>query len=176
MNGQVMVVLTALAAPSLPRGPAAGAAGRYVDAVPTGPPAGVLELLGLQCAGVTVLRDVLSGNGNWLIDRPDQPPLVLRRYRDGSTREALLYEHAVLRHLASAGWVVPELAGELTGHQGQWYCLTRYVPGAAVTGESPAQQRRRGRDLARLLCRRCTLPATGRRPVRHVPASRARTR
>jgi len=110
----------------------------------------VLELLGLPPARVIVLRDVPAGNGNWLVERPGQPPVVLRRYRDGSIRPALLYEHAVLRHLASAGWVVPEPAGELTEHGGRWYCLTRYVPGAAVTAESPAQQRRRGGDLARL--------------------------
>jgi Ser/Thr protein kinase RdoA (MazF antagonist) len=150
MNGQVMVVLTALAAPSLPRGPAAGAAGRYVDAVLPGPVPGVLELLSLRPARVTLLRDIPAGNGNWLIGRPGQPPVVLRRYRDGSTREALLYEHAVLRHLASDGWVVPEPASDLTWYQGRWYCLTRYVPGSAVRGESPAQQRRRGSDLARL--------------------------
>jgi Ser/Thr protein kinase RdoA (MazF antagonist) len=110
----------------------------------------VLELLGVPSARVTVLRDVLGGNGNWLIDRPGQPPVVLRRYHDGSAREDLLYEHAVLHHLAGAGWVVPEPAGELAEHQGRWYCLTRYVPGTAVSGESPAQQRRRGADLARL--------------------------
>ena len=32
----------------------------------------------------------------------------------------------------------------------RWYCLTRYVPGAAVRPEDAAQRARRGRDLARL--------------------------
>jgi Ser/Thr protein kinase RdoA (MazF antagonist) len=150
MNGQVMAVLAALAVPSSPVALAAGAAGHYVDGVLSGPPPGVLELLGVQGARVTVLRDVLAGKGNWLVDRPGQPPVVLRRYRGGAVREDFRYEHAVLRHLTSAGWVVPEPIGDLTEHLGWGYCLTRYVPGAAVTGEGAAQQHRRGADLARL--------------------------
>jgi homoserine kinase type II len=35
-------------------------------------------------------------------------------------------------------------------HDGLWYCLTRYVPGQPAAPETPAQRRRRGRDLARL--------------------------
>jgi len=34
--------------------------------------------------------------------------------------------------------------------QGLWYCLTRYVPGAAIADEDAGQRSRRGRDLARL--------------------------
>jgi Ser/Thr protein kinase RdoA (MazF antagonist) len=56
----------------------------------------------------------------------------------------------VLGHLAGAGWVVPHPVSEPVCHDGLWYCLTRYVPGKPAARESPAQGRRRGRDLARL--------------------------
>jgi Ser/Thr protein kinase RdoA (MazF antagonist) len=124
--------------------------GQYARGVLPGPPADVLDLLGLRPGRVSLLRDVPTGNGNWLIEIQSRPPLVLRRYRERSTREDLSYEHAVLRYLAGAGWVVPEPAGDLVEHEGRWYCPTRYVPGDPVTQENPEQQRRRGRDLARL--------------------------
>jgi Ser/Thr protein kinase RdoA (MazF antagonist) len=117
--------------------------------VPTRPPAQVLAALGLP-QQVTLMRDVPGGNGNWLAERPGGELVVLRRYHPLVTQEDLRYEHAVLHHLAAARWTVPAPVGEPVRHEGRWYCLTRYVPGAAVTGESPGQQRRRGRDLARL--------------------------
>jgi homoserine kinase type II len=116
----------------------------------TGPPARVLDLLGLRPHEVTLLRDVPSGNGNWLVGTPDGRRLVLRRYRPGATARDLSYEHTVLRHLATAGWTVPDPVGELVDHEGLWFCLTRYVPGQAVRPEPSEQRRRRGRDLARL--------------------------
>lgn len=70
--------------------------------------------------------------------------LMLRR----AVAEDLGHEHAVLRHLAAAGWVVPEPAGDPVEEAGLWYCPTRYVPGRAAGPQTPAQQR--GRDLARL--------------------------
>jgi Ser/Thr protein kinase RdoA (MazF antagonist) len=117
--------------------------------VPTSPPAPVLAALGLP-QQVTLLRDVPGGNGNWLAERPGGERVVLRRYHPLTTQADLRYEHAVLRHLAAAGWTVPGPAGEPVRHDGRWYCLTRYVPGAAVARESPDQQRRRGGDLGRL--------------------------
>jgi len=97
-----------------------------------------------------VLKDVPAGNGNWLVEMPGGRRAVLRRYHRGANPEELAYEHAVLGHLAGAGWAVPRPVGDLTCHDGLWYCLTRYVPGKPVVRESPAQQRRRGCDLARL--------------------------
>ncbi len=44
---------------------------------------------------------------------------------------------------------VLEMLG-LVEDEGLWYCATRYVPGLAGASESPAQQRRRGEDMARL--------------------------
>ena len=101
-------------------------------------------------AEVTVMKDGQYGNCCWLIETPKREPFVLRRYHDGATREDLEYEHAVLRHLSSEGWVVPEPTGELIHLDGWWWVPTRLVPGMVVTDESVDQRRRRGRDLARL--------------------------
>jgi Ser/Thr protein kinase RdoA (MazF antagonist) len=116
----------------------------------TGPPARVLGLLGLRPASVVALKDVPMENASWLAETSHGHRLVLRRYHDGAMQPDLAYEHAVLRHLARSGWVVPEPLGELVREAGQFYCLTRYVPGQPVARESAAQRRRRGRDLARL--------------------------
>jgi Ser/Thr protein kinase RdoA (MazF antagonist) len=112
----------------------------------TGPPTRVLRLVGARAADVVVLKDIPEQNASWLIGSG----LVLRRYHSGATAADLGYEHAVLRHLADAGWTVPVPVGSLVEDAGLWYCLTRRVPGRAISGESPAQQARRGRDLARL--------------------------
>jgi len=110
----------------------------------------VLDTLGVRRGRVAVLKDVPAGNGNWLVEMPGGQRAVLRRYHRGADPEELAYEHAVLGHLAGAGWAVPRPVGELICQDGLWYCLTRYVPGKPVVRESPARQRRRGCDLARL--------------------------
>ena len=113
-------------------------------------PSGVLERLGLRGHRITVLRDVPGQNANWLVEGFPRGRMVLRRYHARATPADLSYEHAVLRHLARAGWVVPEPVGELVQHEGLWYCPTRFVPGEPAGQESAGQRRRRGRDLARL--------------------------
>ena len=128
----------------------AGRRDRAAALVVTGAVVGVLHALAVRTDRVALLKDVPSGNGNWLVEMPGGRRAVLRRYHPGATPEDLAYEHAVLGHLASAGWVVPHPVGDPVCHQGLWYCLTRYVPGQAAAQESPAQRRRRGRDLARL--------------------------
>jgi Ser/Thr protein kinase RdoA (MazF antagonist) len=115
-----------------------------------GPPARVLGALGVVVGTVTVLKDVPGENASWLAGTADGERVALRRYHAGATVEDLAYEHAVLRHLAAAGWAVPAPVSELVQDQGLWYCLTRYVPGAAITQEDAGQQRQRGGDLARL--------------------------
>jgi Ser/Thr protein kinase RdoA (MazF antagonist) len=109
----------------------------------------VLDVLAVRPDRVAVLKDVALGNGNWLVETGGRRT-VLRRYHPGATPEDLAYEHAVLGHLASAGWVVPHPVGDPVRDEGRWYCLTRYVPGSSAVPESSAQRRRRGRDLARL--------------------------
>jgi homoserine kinase type II len=118
--------------------------------VPTGLPSHLLDLLGVRAERAAVLKDVPEENGSWLVEQPGGERLVVRRYHRDATAEELRYEHEVLRHLAQAGWAVPAPVGELVRCEDRWYCLTRYVPGQAVTEEDAGQQRRRGRDLARL--------------------------
>lgn len=116
----------------------------------TGPPARVLDLLGVLPGSVVALKDLPPGNGSWAAETADGQRVVLRRYHFRSTAADLAYEHRVLVHLSDRGWVVPVPVSRLCEHDGRFYCLTRYVPGRAVAAETAAQQRRRGRDLARL--------------------------
>jgi Ser/Thr protein kinase RdoA (MazF antagonist) len=115
-----------------------------------GIPDQVADLLGVRPRRITVLKDVPLANASWLVETADKQPLVLRRYHAGATAEDLAYEHAVLEYLAKVGWVVPAPISETIDYQGRRYCLTRYVPGAAIAAEDAGQRRRRGRDLARL--------------------------
>jgi phosphotransferase family enzyme len=115
-----------------------------------GIPDQVIDLLGVRPRRITVLKDVPLANGSWLVEAPGKQPLGLRRYHAGATAEDLAYEHAVLEYLAKGGWVVPAPVSETIHYQGRRYCLTRYVPGAAIAAEDAGQRRRRGRDLARL--------------------------
>lgn len=112
--------------------------------------ADVLDALGVPAGHVSTLKDVPFENSSWLVEAPNRPAFVLRRYHDRATREEIAYEHAVLLHLSGLGWVVPHPVGELMEHEGRWYCPTRFVPGRAVRDEGPDQARRRGSDLALL--------------------------
>jgi Ser/Thr protein kinase RdoA (MazF antagonist) len=118
--------------------------------VPTGAVARVLDALAVRPDRIAVLKDVPLGNGNWLIEIPGGRRAVLRRYHPRASPEDLTYEHAVLAHLAAAGWIVPHPVSEPVRQDGLWYCMTRYVPGQPATCDSSVQRRRRGRDLARL--------------------------
>jgi hypothetical protein len=120
------------------------------NAVVTGAVASVLDVLAVRPDRIAVLKDVPLHNGSWLVEMPGGQRAVLRRYHPGASPEDLAYEYAVLDHLAATGWVVPHPVGEPVCHDGLWYCLTRHVPGEPAAGESRAQRRRRGRDLARL--------------------------
>jgi Ser/Thr protein kinase RdoA (MazF antagonist) len=73
----------------------------------TGAAARVLDVLGVRPGRITVLKDAPPGNSSWLVQLPGGPRAVLRRYHAGASPEELAYEHAVLRHLAGAGWTVP---------------------------------------------------------------------
>lgn len=114
------------------------------------PPAPVLARLGLRPGSIRTLKDVPGENASWLTQTATGQRVVLRRYHAGATVADLAYEHAVLRFLGQAGWVVAEPLTGLAEHEGAQYCLTRFVPGRAVAAESEPQRRRRGRDLARL--------------------------
>jgi Ser/Thr protein kinase RdoA (MazF antagonist) len=104
-----------------------------------------LDLLGLRPQRAVPLQDdPAEGNGSWLLVMPDGTRSVLRRYHAGTQPGELAYGHAVLRHLAAAGWVVLQPAGESVSCAGRWYCRTRYVPGRAVS-TGPADRGRPGR-------------------------------
>jgi homoserine kinase type II len=124
-----------------------------------------LSQLDVRPRRVVALSDVPLGNANWLVETSDPEPFVLRRYHPQATADDLAYEHAVLGYLAGLGWVVPAALGEPVRWRGRWYCLTRYVPGAAVRPEGARQRGRRGRDLARLhLALRGARERLGQRP------------
>src|ERR1700722_20348681 len=89
----------------------------------------VLEVLAVRPDRVAVLKDVPLGNGNWLVETAGGRRGRPWRHHTGATLEDLAYEHAVLGHLASAGWSVPHPVGDPVCAEGRWYCLTRYVPG-----------------------------------------------
>ena len=117
----------------------------------TGLIAHVLDQLELRGAGIVCLKDPgLNENASWLVDASDGQRLVLRRYHDRATRVDLTYEHAVLRHLAAAGWVVPAPLSPLINVTGRWYCATQFVPGTARRDETIPERFQRGGDLARL--------------------------
>jgi Ser/Thr protein kinase RdoA (MazF antagonist) len=116
----------------------------------TGPPGRVLAQLGVLPGSLVPLKDIPLENASWLVEIAGGQRVVLRRYHAGATAEDLAYEHSVLAYLAGRGWVVPAPVSGLCEHDGLFHCLTRYVPGRAVAPESAEQQRRRGRDLARL--------------------------
>jgi Ser/Thr protein kinase RdoA (MazF antagonist) len=135
----------------------------------------VLDLMGIGPRQVVPLSDVPLGNANWLVQTAAGQRHVLRRYHLRATTEDLAYEHAVLDHLACAGWVVPAALSEPVFWADRWYCLTRHVPGEAVRPEPAEQSRRRGRDLARLhLALRGYDQIAGQRPgwqAQHVAAT-----
>ncbi|HEX4088045.1 MAG TPA: phosphotransferase [Trebonia sp.] len=133
--------------------------------MPVDDPDQALSLLGVRAGRVVALKDVPIGNGNWLVETVAGQRMVLRRYWPQATEAELAYEHAVLRHLAGVGWVVPAALGDPVRWQGRWWCLTRYVPGQPVRGEDAGQRGRRGRDLARLhLALRGLTERVGQRP------------
>lgn len=115
-------------------------------------------------ADIEVLQEGDHGNCCWLVPRTESEPVVLRRYHDRATPEDLAYEHAVMRHLAIDGWVVPEPVGDLIRFERWWWVATRFIAGVAVRGETIEQRRRRGTDLARLHASLRALSEMGQRP------------
>jgi len=128
------------------------------------PPQAVLDQLDLRPAAVTTLRDEPGENRSWLLVTAGRRT-VLRGYHGHYAGPELIWEHAVLAYLAALGWTVPAPLSPLVEQDGRFWCLTRYVPGAAVRDEDAAQQRRRGRWLARLhLALRDLYAGLGQRP------------
>ena len=114
----------------------------------------ILSRFQIEAQDVEPLQVEPDGNSVWRLDVTGGP-LVLRRYHSRATRDDVLYEHAVLAHVAAAGWAVPAAVTAPLEIDGSLYCLTRFVPGDGTVDETPEAQARRGRHLARLhLCLR----------------------
>jgi len=60
-------------------------------------------MLGVRARKISVLKDIPSRNGSWLVELRRGQRAVLRRYFPWATAEDLAYEHAVAGHLAVAG-------------------------------------------------------------------------
>jgi Ser/Thr protein kinase RdoA (MazF antagonist) len=130
----------------------------------TRPPQAVLDQLGLHPDAVVTLRDQPGENRSWLLATAGRRA-VLRGYHGNNTEPDLIWQHEVLAYLAGLGWTVPAPLSPLVGHDGRFWYLTRYVPGAAIRDEDAAQQRRRGRWLARLhVALRDLYASAGQRP------------
>ncbi|HUF33698.1 MAG TPA: phosphotransferase [Acidimicrobiales bacterium] len=118
--------------------------------VMTGEVEAALRGLGVRATAVAVLKDEPFANSSWLVESAERGRIVLRRYHDRATTADITYEHAVLRHVASKGWVVPAPIGDPLELQGRIYSLNRFVPGGPAHATDREAQDRRGRDLARL--------------------------
>jgi Ser/Thr protein kinase RdoA (MazF antagonist) len=136
-----------------------------VVALPGDVVADVLAQLDVSPVHVRVLKDVPAENASWLVETSRGTAGVLRRYHDRATAPDIAYEHHLLIGLSEGGWTVPQPISELVHVQGRWYCLTRFVPGQAVTAETPAYRYQRGRDLAKLnVALRALATDAGQRP------------
>lgn len=106
----------------------------------------VLTQWSIKASGISLLQD--HGNVHWRIETATEP-LVLRRYRAGSSVEEINYEFAVLAHLASRGWRVAAPIDGLRWHEGMAYALFPYLSGTPKHS-SPTHRRALGRLLGRL--------------------------
>ena len=104
--------------------------------------------------GLTGLRPRLikggHNNEHWFVGS-----FVLRRYRETRSAGSIAYEHAVLRHVASAGWPVSAPVADREGNgliedSGRLYALFPRLPGRRGDPERPRNARASGRCLARL--------------------------
>ncbi len=105
-------------------------------------------------------------NTHWIAnDHSDR--VVLRRCAKECTPASLDYEFRVLRHLSKRGWPVPAPIAEPLEAFGSIWCLFPYLPGRSPAPRSStgiaAEQRRRGRLLARLHADLAGLSSLGQR-------------
>src|ERR1700722_2696001 len=112
------------------------------------PPAPVLAHLGLRPESIRTLKDVPGENASWLIAMAAGHRVVLRRYHASATVADLGYEHAVLRYLGQAGWVVPQPLTSLTEHDGAGHGARKPrlagLRRRAAGGQRPARRLVRG--------------------------------
>jgi Ser/Thr protein kinase RdoA (MazF antagonist) len=127
-------------------------------------PRGVLDRMGLGASRTR--RIAQRDNTHWLVDTPGER-LVLRRYAPGRSHGDVAYELRLLEHLAGRGWPVPTAVAPPMEAAGSIWCAFRYMTGRAPAPRSVAgvraEQRRRGRLLARLHADMAGLTSAGQR-------------
>ena len=114
-------------------------------------PRGVLDSMGLRASRTR--RIAHRRNTHWLADTPDGR-VVLRRYSSDRSPGDVAYELRLLDHLEGRGWPVAAPIAPAVEAAGSVWCAFRYLAGRAPAPRSVAgvraEQRRRGRLLARL--------------------------
>lgn len=127
-------------------------------------PRDVLNGMGVHAARVRLLAR--GDNRHWLVDTPDGR-VVLRRYGADRSMAAVTYELRLLEHLDRRGWPVPAAVAPAVETGGAVWCAFRYVPGRAPAPRSAAgvqaEQRQRGRLLAKLHVEMADLAVIGQR-------------
>jgi Ser/Thr protein kinase RdoA (MazF antagonist) len=114
-------------------------------------PRSVLDGLGLRASRIR--RVAHRRNTHWIADTPGRR-VVLRRYAPGRSQGEVAYELRLLERLERRAWPVPIPIAPVVEAAGSLWCAFRYLAGRAPAPRSVAgvraEQRRRGRLLARL--------------------------
>ncbi|HLI51764.1 MAG TPA: phosphotransferase [Thermomicrobiaceae bacterium] len=118
---------------------------------PASSPRAVLHEMGIEPTRVRLIKRGV--NTHWLADTADGR-IVLRRYASRVSRQSVDFELRVMEFLAGRGWPVPAAVAPMVEADGCLWCACRYLPGRVfvpgTTSSVLAEQRRRGRMLARL--------------------------
>lgn len=127
-------------------------------------PGRVLLDMGLPASRIR--RIAQNRNTHWLADTP-AGRIVLRRFAAERSRESVIYELRIIEHLAQRGWPVAEPVAPMFELDGALWSASRYLPGRTSKPRSwagkLAEQRRRGRLLARLHADLAELAVIGQR-------------
>ncbi|MGH2599510.1 MAG: phosphotransferase enzyme family protein, partial [Dehalococcoidia bacterium] len=127
-------------------------------------PRDVLDGMGIRPSRIRLIAR--RSNVHWMVDTRGER-IVLRRYASDRSRGDVAYELRLLEHLDRRDWPVPAPVAPLVEAAGSIWCAFRYMPGRAPAPRSVvgrrAEQRRRGRLLARLHAEMADLADTGQR-------------
>jgi Ser/Thr protein kinase RdoA (MazF antagonist) len=125
----------------------------------------VLRRMGIQAS--RVYRIAHRSNTHWIVETAEGRS-VLRRYAPNRSPGDAAYELRLLEHLNGREWPVPVAVVPPVEWAGSVWCLFRYVSGRAPALRSAAgiraEQRRRGRLLARLHADMADFAVAGQRP------------
>lgn len=114
-----------------------------------------------------IRRIAHRSNTHWIVETSAARRLMLRRYAPHRSRGDVAYELRLLEHLDGRGWPAPTPVAPVIEAAGSLWCAFRYMPGRAPAPRSVAgtraEQRRRGRLLARLHAEMADLAEIGQR-------------